>query len=420
MTLIQIVLRNLNRRKSKGVFMLFSLVLASAAVVAIFSLVSAMQDEISEQLADVGANLVITADSGELSFQYGGITIPELVFDAAVLTIEDLDAVYTVPGGDKIIAASPKLIGTIYTGGHNIVLAGVDLPAEFAVKPWLRFQGSDQETGEVEQDVEQGEHDEQMKMDYEALILERMEDVPALSEGEAVIGATLAHELNLAAGEMLNLAGKNFRIISVLEETGYSEDSHLLVSLGTAQSLLDRQDELTIIELTADFSKIDENALIAQLEEGLPHASITGVRQAVMGRNELLNTLSRFGLFAGSLIVAASLLTVSLTMLASVKERTREIGIFRAIGFRSKEIFTIIIAEALLVGTAGGLAGYHIGFAAATYVSPLLTGTNFSGEWELTVLLVMAAATALTGSLAGLIPAVKAAQLDPAEALRFN
>ncbi len=420
MTLLQIAIRNLNRRKGKAVFMLMGLVLASAAVVAIFSLISAMQDEIGEQLADVGANIVVTADSGELTFQYGGITIPELVFDAATLTIADLDAVEAISDGGKILAAAPRLIGTVSVSDLNIVLAGVNLPGEFAVKPWLRFQSAGDKSGSAVEESAQGVHNEMMEMDYEALILERMEDVPVLGSDEAVLGATLAGELNLIAEDTLSLGGKDYRIIAVLEETGYVEDSQLFLALGEVQGLLGRQGELTMIELTADLNSIDENALIAQLEEALPHASVTGVRQAVMGRNELLNSLSRFGIFAGSMIVAAGLFTVSLTMLSSVKERTREIGIFRAIGFRSKDIFTIIIAEALLVGTAGGLTGYHIGLAAARYASPILTGTNLSGEWDPSALLVIAAGAALFGSLAGLIPALKAVKLDPAEALRFN
>lgn len=420
MTLIQIALRNLKRRKSKGAFMLAGLVLASASVVAIFSIISAMQNEISEQLADVGGNIVITADSGELTFHYGGITIPELVFDAVILTETDLDIVFTIPGRDTIIAAAPKLVGTAPAGDRVIFLAGVDLPAEFAVKPWLRFTGSGKESSGAAPEAAQGKQDGVMEMDYETLILERMEDVPVLAGNEVVPGAALAGELGLMAGDTLSLAGKDYNIVSVLEETGFSEDNQLFMALGEAQRLLGRHGELTMIELTADLSRIDETVLITQLGEELPHASVTGVRQAVMGRSELLNTLGRFGIFAGGLIVAAGLLTVSLTMLSSVKERTREIGIFRAIGLRSKHIFAIIIAEALLVGIIGGLAGYHVGLVAARYATPLLTGSAFSGTWGIFTLLAVIAATAFSGSLAGLIPAVKAAQLDPAEALRFN
>ena len=420
MSLLQIALYNLNRRKSKGFFIFTSLVLASAAVVAILIIISTMQDEISEQLADVGANIVITADRGGLTFQYGGITIPELVFDSVTLTEADLDAIDTIPDRDMIIAVAPKLIGTVSSEDQTIVLTGVDLPGELAVKPWLRFNDSGKK---IDKPVEETSYDgqvEMMEMDYEALILDRMVDVPVLGNDEAIIGGVMAEELGISEHDSLELGGKEYNLIAVFEETGYSEDSQLFVPLGEVQDLLDRPGELTMIELTADLSKIDESLLIAQLENALPHAKVTGVKQAVMRRNELLNTIGRFGAFSGSLIVSASFFTALLTIFASVKERTREIGIFRAIGFRAKDILTIIIAEALLVGFIAGITGYHLGLAVAHKISPALTGIMLSGSWEITALLITVVLTAITGSLAGVLPAIKAARLDPAEALRFN
>jgi len=420
MNLFHIALYNLKRRKSKGFFIFTSLVLASAAVVAILSIISAMQDEISEQLADVGANIVITADRGELTFQYGGITIPELVYDSVTLTDADIDAIDNIPDRDIIIAVAPKLIGTVSSGDQSIVLTGVDLPREFAVKPWLRFHDTDKIVDKPVEEISQGEQDEMMEMDYEALILERMVDVPVLGTDEAVLGGVMAEELGLSEQDKLELGGRDYSVIAVFEETGYSEDSQLFMALSEAQGLLDRPGELTMIELTADLSKIDESVLIGQLENALPHASITGVKEAVMGRNELLNTISRFGAFSGGLIVTAGFFTAFLTMFTSVKERTRETGIFRAIGFRSKEIVTIIISEAFLIGVIAGVTGYHLGLTAAHQVSPALTGIVLAGTWEMSTLLMVAVLTAITGSLAGIFPALKAARLDPAEALRFD
>lgn len=420
MSLLQIALRNLNRRKSKGAFMLTGLILASAAVVAIITIIVSMQDEISEQLADVGANIIITADSGELTFQYGGITIPELVFDSATLTVADLDTLDAVQDQYAIIAFAPKLIGTYSAADRSIVVAGVDLPKEFAVKPWLRLYDFHEDDAGVVEAVMAGEQDQMMEMDYEQLILERMENVPVLGGDEAVIGATLAVELDLKTGDSLTLGVKDYTVIAVIEETGYMEDNQLFISLAEAQNLLGRQGELTMIELTADLILVNENVLIARLEDLLPHASVAGVRQAVMGRNELLNSLSRFGFFTGSLVVLTGFFVVSLTMLSSVKERTREIGVFRAIGFRSRDIFTIIISEALLVGVLGGLAGYHVGLAVARFATPVLTGTTLSGNWDIMPLVIVSTVTALAGSLAGFIPALSATRLDPAEALRYN
>jgi len=416
MTLYQIALRNLNRRKSKMAFMLIGLIIGSAAVVSIFSIISTMQSEISEQLADMGANIIITADSGELSFQYGGITIPELVYDAATLTEQDLESISAIPGSVAILAMAPRLIGTLEHKEHTLVIAGVHLPSEFAVKPWLRFH---EDSDDPVEDVQAAAEDEAMKMDYQSLNLERVSDVPELKENEVVLGSATAAMLELKAEDTFELAGKAYLISAVLQATGMAEDNQVFISLAEAQTILGRPGELTVIELASDFNRIAEDTILLQLKENLPHASVTGVRQAVMGRNELLLSLSRFGFFAGGLIFLTGILVVMLTMSAAVRERTREIGIFRAIGFRGKHIFIIITTETLLISAIGGAAGYHGGLIAARLIAPLLTGTTLNSPWQLTVFITVLAATALTGGLAGLFPALKAARLDPAEALRF-
>src|SRR6056297_1226268 len=106
------------------------------------------------------------------------------------------------------------------------------------------------------------------------------------------------------------------------------------------------------------------------------------------------------------------------TMMGSVNQRTREIGIFRAIGFRQGHVMQIILLEALLLGIFGGLAGFVLGNGVARAVIPLtLEGGRFAGiNWQLGgICLLMAAALSL---LASLYPAFKAASLDPNQALR--
>jgi len=416
MNLFQIALRNLRRRKGKMIFMLLGLVLGSATVVAIYSTITAMQTEISRQLSDLGANIVITANSGELAFQYGGITIPELIFDAAVLTDADFDKINSISASQALIAVSPKLIGTASTGTENIVVAGTDLSREFAVKPWLRFD-------EIHKDSPANGtviiEDETMEMTYERLNLERVSNVRGLGPVEVVLGSALADYLELKAGDRLELNGIIFTVLGVLQATGMAEDNQALINLAEAQLLMDRPGELTVIEIASDFNLINEEVLLFQLQNALPAANVTGVRQAVMARDELLSSLFRFGTFAGVLVFLTGSLIVILTMFAAVRERTREIGVFRAVGFRSLHIFTIISSESLLVSAFGGLAGYHVGLLAARIAGPILTGSELASPWLFSVFLFTVVGTAAAGGLAGLYPAFKAAQLDPAEALRF-
>lgn len=432
MTLFQIAIRNLNRRRGKMFFMLIGLSIASAAVVSIFTIIMAMQEDISRQLSDMGANIVITANSEALSFQYGGITIPELIFDAATLSENDLESIENIPDSEAIIAAAPKLIGTFEHKIHHLIITGSDLPAVFAVKPWLRFHEEHPEDEEVwdsntDGSIEElpiaanetGAADELMEMDYQALNLERMKEVAVLADNEVVLGSKVAAMLELSSGDKIELNDKEYTVVAVLETNGMAEDNQLFMSLAEAQNLLDRTGELTVIEVAADFNLVGEDVLLGQLKNALPHASVSGVRQAVMGRNELLSSFYRFGLLTGGLISLCGLLFVTLTMSAAVRERTREIGIFRAIGFRGKTIFKIITMETLLLSAFAGIAGYHGGLFTARLIAPLLTGSILNSSWQTLPFITALTATALAGGLAGIYPAFKAARLDPAEALRF-
>ena len=430
MTLFQIALHNLKRRKSKMFFMLLGLSIASTAVVCIFTIVSSMQVTISRQLADIGANIIITANSESLSFQYGGITIPELIYDAATLSESDLETIKALPDSVGIITISPKLTGTLAHKIHQLVITGSHLPSEFSVKPWLRFhEDHDQGNSDDEIDVAGSAEEEsstvseadgeEMVMDYHALNLERIRDVPLLAHNEIVLGSAVAAMLEIAGGEILEVNDKEYSVVAVLEVNGMADDNQVFMNLEEAQTLLGLPGELTVIELTADFKQVPLETLIRHLEDALPHATISSVSQAVTRRNELLSSFYRFGLLSGSLIFFTGLLFVALAMSSIVRERTREIGIFRAIGFRGKEVFKIITIETVLLSIFAGMAGYHGGLFTAQVIAPSLTGNALKIPWQLLPFIATVCVTALAGALAAVYPSLKAARLDPAEALRY-
>jgi len=343
-----------------------------------------------------------------------------LIFDAATLTAADFDQILSINDNNSIVASAPKLLGSVTVNDYNLVLAGVDLSGEFAVKPWLRFH-EDQGNAEANSNYTDLKNDEStMEMSYTALVLDRITDVPELDRKQVILGSNVAQLLKIKNDDLIELEGAIYHVIGILVETGMSEDNQILMNLTEAQAILNKPGELTVVELAADFSQLNEEILIARLSNALPHVSVTGVRQAVMGRNELLNTLTHFGLFSSAVIIVTSILIVILTMQASVRERTREIGIFRAIGFRSKHIFMIIAFESLVISIIGGAIGYHLGFLAARAAVPLLSGIAAGNSWQPATFLLVTVLTAVSGILAGSLPAIKAAKLNPADALRFS
>src|SRR4030067_1011779 len=112
-------------------------------------------------------------------------------------------------------------------------------------------------------------------------------------------------------------------------------------------------------------------------------------------------------------------LIVFTTMMASVNERTREIGIFRAIGFRKVHIVRIILLEAFVVGFLAGVFGYLAGMGISGAALPLfLPGQGTGVQWDMGMALGATAISIALGLAASAYPALRAARLDPAESLR--
>lgn len=406
MTFFQIALNNLRRRKKKALLALVALTLGAAALVAVFSLVGEMENEINRQLTELGANVVITADTGSLSFSYGGIIIPELHYDAEELTVADLELLYALPDWPAVLAVSPKLVGIAAVNGVDLAIVGGSLEAEYAVKPWLHLHVEEEEGAEHEEENPTG--------------MRRPDEIaPDLSNREVVIGKIAAERLEIKEEELIDIGGTEFLVVGILSPNGGSEDNQVFMNYEAAELLLGKAGRLTVIELAVDFSRVTEERMLGQLETALPQARATSVRQAIIGRNELVGTISRYGFSAALLIFFSGVFLVGLNIYTAVRERTREIGIFRAIGFRGAHIFRIICTEGLLLSALGGLIGYHAGLLAAYQIWPLFSGHDPVVVWDPLLLALTVLITAITGVLATMLPARFAAAIDPAEALRF-
>lgn len=412
MQLYHIVLANLKRRKAKMFFVLLGLIIGIATIVSVYGIVETMKIEMTKQVTEFGVNVVITPDSGGLSFSYGGITLPEIMYDVNQLTTEDLDELNKLPSKEMIRVIAPKLIGkkSLETG-QKITIVGADLQEEFLVKPWLRLENMELESSKV--DMGEG-------MEYEALDLSR-EAIESLqvSNEEVIIGYALAKNLGIMQGDTLTIEDTSFKVYAILLESGTEQDQQVLMNLTAAQDLLDRPNEITVIEMAVDYFSGKEEVLLAELSEKLPHAQVSSLRQETLRQDEMLGRLIRFGTAISAIILLIGMLVVGLTMLSAIRERTREIGIFRALGFRKKHITQIILLEGAIVSVIGGLIGFVVGMLIASYVGPMLLGAKIQIAWRLDLLLISVILSVIIGLLSSIYPAHKAANLDPTQALRF-
>jgi ribonuclease Z len=168
-------------------------------------------------------------------------------------------------------------------------------------------------------------------------------------------------------------------------------------------------------------NKIPEPTLddiVKQIAAVLPDARVAPIRQAVAQREQAVAHMSRFAWIVSVVVLLAGALVTATTMLASVTERTQEIGILRAVGFRRAHIIRLVVIEALAVSAAGGVVGCLLGSAGAYLVGRWVGGmaqAAMPGFWLAASAFGLAT---LLGTASSLYPAMRAARLDPVLAFR--
>jgi putative ABC transport system permease protein len=247
-----------------------------------------------------------------------------------------------------------------------------------------------------------------------------------------VLGSDLATEYGVVAGDTVQIHGRAFDVVGTFLPTLTAPDTTGLVPLATAQQLYLE----TLPPLVADAvvaadlanqivvypaADADIDAVAASIEATVENsATLTGAEfDEVIGSSTAIFNAIIIGVAVISLVVGG--LSVINTMAMSVAERTREIGIRRAIGGPRRRIIRELVAEAGLIGMIGGLLGLALGAVVVVLANEAgrSSGTVLFDLTPRTALFAVAFSTIL-GMVAGIVPAWSAARLDPVTALRYE
>ncbi len=268
-----------------------------------------------------------------------------------------------------------------------------------------------------------------------------------VAPGRIVLGYELRDSLNPEVGDTVKLLGATFEVEGHQPQRGTKEDITVWMDLNQAQSLLDRENQINAIQAVQTYSTDpDFSSLREEIIHILPDTQVvileneaTTLVKAIdrakktaefslaaeqEDRSKLRVEMDTFTSWLILLVFTASMALIVLLTLANVRERSYEIAILRTLGYRSRQIRSLFLTKALLIGVIGATLGYLIGFlAAATLGTGVGVGSRSGLEtiaslFDARILVIVLVAAPGMTLLASLAPAMIAARRDPADILR--
>ncbi len=378
-------------RKFRFVLNLVGILIGCAAVTGLVSITQGLSVNISDQLQIFGPQNIMVIPGG---FSSGAISM-------GTLTYKDLTTVSKVP---HVAVATPLI---------------ANKAAQYVVR------------GKTYRGQVYGITEDFQTINQNAKITDGRGLVRSDS-GVAIIGANVAWPQNedapvLGVGDRISLETRvgdqtkklTVRVIGILEKTGASFgvnlDDSLAISIRDVQQFFETGNEFSYIMAQADsVDNVASTATAIKAKMGKGYSAVTyESAKAVM--NQVIGSIQAVlgGVAAISLVVAG--IGIINTMTISVMERTREIGVLKAIGAKSRNVLMMFISEAIFTGLIGGMLGVLLGFSLSGVIGSIVGISSVPSLWNGVLVIVFAV---LTATLSGIYPAWRAANLNPVEALR--
>lgn len=236
---------------------------------------------------------------------------------------------------------------------------------------------------------------------------------------QMIIGRLIAQALKKQVGDSIELGGVRFRIVGIFETGIGWEEMGGVMTLRDAQTFMGRPRKVTMYAVKVAESARPEE-VVAQINLEIPEAYAALSGDFVEQMPDMQNTRAMM-LGISLLAIVVGGMAVMNTMLMAVLERTREIGVLRAVGWRRLAILGVIVRESLIMALLGGALGVVFAFLLALILKLIPDVREMvSFLWTLKVFFRALLVTLILGTIGGLYPAYRATRLHPVEALRYE
>ena len=393
--------KNLTRRGKRSWLTIIGILIGIAAIVSLFSISQGLEDSVSQEFEDLGANVIYVVPGQGLGgfFQAGDIEGNIGLGDS------DLEAVRRVQAVDK---AGPMIYAQTagdYRGEQQRVpLIGV--PTDESQEMVMRTNSMEVDTGRN---------------------IRSNDQYSGLAGANLASGDIFEYELR----DQVEIDGTTVRVIGVMEQSGDPEyDRSIVLPIESVRNILGEDDRIDYI--VAEPLEGQEPSRVAEdieeelrqernLQEGEEDFTVSTADDLLESSLGILNTVQYVVIGIVSIALLVGGLGIMNTMYMSVSERTKEIGIMKAIGATKKQILSIYLIESGILGLIGGAIGIALGLGIseiAFYFIRQFAGMPLYPNRSLMLIGGSLVASFFLGVFSGFLPARKAANLEPVEAIR--
>ena len=387
MTAFRLALRILWRKKIRSALTVGGVAIAVAVLVSLLAFDEGYQRSLRTDIDRMGYQVLVTAKG----CPYEAATL--MLKGGGGLRYMEEDVHDMIVADERIQEIAPQLVATVFdtaSGSMGMYVGITD--AHTRLKPWLEFHEGGWFSGD---DVD-----------------------------EAILGFEAAELEQRTVGDRMFVpgVGKVLDVVGVLERTGTQDDGVIFVPLTTAQTTFDLPDKISGIGI-----RLKEITELPDFEEDL--YDVPGIQVVSMAqvKGTILNLMSSARVLASSIAAIAiivSIIGVMNTILMSVFERTKQIGVMKAMGASKLDVFRIVWAETTLVCFIGGVLGVLIALVGGGIAEQIIRGIlPYAPTGRLIVvtaplLMVSLVGAVVVGFVAGLYPASRAASMRPVVAIR--
>jgi len=376
MSFLSLILKNPFRKKSRAALAIVGISIGIATIVLLGAITTGLVDNVDEQLRLGGADFVVT---GNVSSNPSSGTGTEEINESWISTIKNVSGVKNVAG---------------------VYMTNIYLSSQFYA-PIVGLDSKD--AGFMDISIRKGRlHND--------------------SKDEIILGKLGSEQLNKTVNDFITIKNKQYKIVGIFESGNPNIDMCAFAGLNNVQTLVDSSENNKVSMI---YAKLDKDANIDDVRKNIEEKygdNITVVTslndlEAIQGQLDMINAAT-LGISLLAIVVGA--IGIINTMITAVYERTREIGVLKAIGWSNRRILTMILGESLVLTITAGIVGSLLGIGASLLIN--YSGIMYPTPTVLTIMpFINAFAVAIVvGLIGGFYPAWRATRLQPTEALGYE